>query len=81
MIKISNGIGDWLIYDSARSTYNASNLILKANSSGAQVVDDPIDILSNGFKIRGTGSGFNSSGYTYVFAAFAESPFQYSRAR
>lgn len=81
MIKRSSGIGAWAIYDSVRLTYNASNVQLYANSSGAEVVDDPIDILSNGFKIRGTGSGFNGSGYTYVFAAFAESPFQYARAR
>jgi hypothetical protein len=81
MIKRSSGIGDWVIYDSVRLTYNASNVELYANSSGAEVVDDPIDILSNGFKIRTTGSGVNSSGNTYVFAAFAESPFQYARAR
>jgi hypothetical protein len=81
MIKRSSGIGDWVIYDSVRLTYNASNVELYANSSGAEVVDDPIDILSNGFKIRTTGSGVNSSGNTYVFAAFAESPFNYSRAR
>jgi hypothetical protein len=81
MIKRSSGIGDWVIYDSVRLTYNANNVELYANSSGAEVVDDPIDILSNGFKIRTTGSGVNSSGNTYVFAAFAESPFQYARAR
>ena len=81
MIKRSSGIGAWAIYDSVRLTYNASNVQLYANSSGAEVVDDPIDILSNGFKIRGTGSAFNGSGETYVFAAFAESPFQYARAR
>jgi hypothetical protein len=81
MIKRSSEIGDWVIYDSVRLTYNASNVELYANSSGAEIVDDPIDILSNGFKIRTTGSGVNSSGNTYVFAAFAESPFNYSRAR
>ena len=81
MIKRSSGIGNWVIYDSVRLTYNANNVELYANYSGAEVVDDPIDILSNGFKIRGTGSAFNGSGETYVFAAFAESPFQYARAR
>jgi hypothetical protein len=42
-----------------------------------------MDILSNGFKLRATGSvsSFNGSGATYIYAAFAESPFNYSRAR
>jgi hypothetical protein len=74
MIKRSSGIGNWVIYDSVRLTYNASNVELYAESSGAEIVDDPIDILSNGFKIRNTGSAVNGSANTYVFAAFAESP-------
>lgn len=81
LIKRSSGIGDWAIYDSVRLTYNESNVQLYADTSGAEIVDDPLDILSNGFKIRGTGSGFNASSNTYVYAAFAENPFQYARAR
>ena len=36
---------------------------------------DAIDFLSNGFKIRGTSSAINSNGGTYIYMAFAESPF------
>ena len=32
-------------------------------------------ILSNGFKIRGSGSAQNGSGATYIYMAFAEAPF------
>ena len=39
------------------------------------------DFLSNGVKIRGTWSGFNTNGDTYVYAAFAENPFKYALAR
>jgi hypothetical protein len=59
MIKISNGLhtGMGLFTTAARSTYNVNgNLILKANSRRQlRLDDDPIDILSNGFKIRGNG--------------------------
>jgi hypothetical protein len=33
------------------------------------------DILSNGFKLRGTDTSINASGDTYIYMAFAESPF------
>ena len=35
-----------------------------------------IDILSNGFKLRDNFAGRNGSGATFVYAAFAENPFQ-----
>jgi hypothetical protein len=38
-----------------------------------------IDLLSNGFKHRGT--LHNQAGFTYFYMAFAESPFKYSTAR
>jgi hypothetical protein len=37
--------------------------------------DNNVDLLSNGFKIRGSGSAQNGSGATYIFMAFAEAPF------
>ena len=33
------------------------------------------DFLSNGFKLRSTYGGFNGSGGTYIYMAFAENPF------
>jgi len=39
------------------------------------------DFLSNGFKVRGTSGEQNSDGITYIFAAFAESPFQTANAK
>ena len=40
-----------------------------------------IDILSNGFKIRDTNVNMNSSGDTYIYAAFADNPFNVANAR
>jgi hypothetical protein len=85
LIKTSTTARDWVLYDTSRSTYNAATARLVPNSSGAEVTSASIDILSNGFKIRsGSGSGFeeiNESGATLIYAAFAENPFQYARAR
>jgi hypothetical protein len=34
-----------------------------------------MDFLSNGFKLRAEGGASNGSGDTFIYAAFAESPF------
>jgi hypothetical protein len=67
--------------DAARNTYNVVNNELYANLSIAEGVFTWADFLSNGFKLRSADPAGNSSGATYIYAAFAESPFQYARAR
>ena len=85
MIKATSISGEsWVIKDSARGTYNPNEPNLYADLSIAeQTSNSPryTDFVSNGFKLRGTDNGVNSSGTTYIYAAFAESPFQFSRAR
>jgi hypothetical protein len=84
MIKIATGdTGQWVIYDTARDTYNAMDLELQAESSNAenQLGSNPIDCLSNGFKIRSTTLRINRSTSTFIYMAFAENPFAYSLAR
>ena len=74
---IAGDVEQWIIRDSTRSPYNAANANLYANLGNAE--DDAsgytgsIDILSNGFKMRGTYGGINES-TTYIYAAWAESP-------
>ena len=84
MLKCSS-VGDayqhWHIFDTSRSTGNISKERLQANSSAAEDSFSVIDLLSSGFKLRYTDAYFNQNGATYVYAAFAESPFAYSRAR
>ena len=83
MIKRTNTTGVWGIWDSNRNSFNASTSRLQAESSNAELnqAATTIDILSNGFKPRATDSDINASGSTYIYAAFAEHPFQSSRAR
>lgn len=71
----------WVIVDSARLGYNVDNNPLFANSNAIEATTDLLDITSTGFKIRSTDASVNASAGTYIYAAFAESPFQYSRAR
>jgi hypothetical protein len=77
MIKGSSLYSDWGIWDNKRPDYNVVNATLQPHKSSAEVVSvgRDIDILSNGFKARGTSSSMNSSGATYVGIAFAENPF------
>jgi hypothetical protein len=71
----------WVMLDTARNTSNAVNLNLYANASDAEATDTRCDALSNGFKIRGTGTWVNNSSSTYIYMAFAENPFKLSLAR
>jgi hypothetical protein len=78
----------WIVIDTARDTYNVSVNKLSPNVSDAEnsvnlgnTTQNIVDILSNGFKLRSTTGDTNNSSQSYVFAAFAESPFNYARAR
>jgi hypothetical protein len=85
LLKQSSASGEqWFLLDSARSSYNvAQEYLCPSASFGETSAYGIVDFLSNGFKLRATGSisSFNGSGSTYIYAAFAESPFQYARAR
>ena len=79
--KISDAGNNWRIFDTARDAYNVASLRLFPNSINVESTLSQFDILSNGFKIRDTDSAVNANGEIYIYAAFAESPFQYARAR
>jgi hypothetical protein len=81
MIKRTDASNDWAMHDDVRIGYNAANYHLLANSSSAEFTDIAIDLLSNGFKPRGTSGTENASGGTYIYMAFAENPFRNSLAR
>jgi len=80
---------NWLTYDTARSQFNVVEAHTYADFAGrefsfptdAWMTLRRLDILSNGFKIIGTDNNLNDSTRTHIFAAFAESPFKYARAR
>ena len=81
MIKNTTAVADWVILDTSRNLYNPVERNLYPNGNFVEGAGNLIDYLSNGFKCRFTYSTSNNSGQTYVYAAFAESPFQYARAR
>jgi len=88
MFKKSSATSNWSIVDTSRDLYNVTAQNLKANTSAAEVTgtssaDAYLDILSNGFKLRGNSGDINDStgGGAYIYAAFAENPFNYSRGR
>jgi hypothetical protein len=77
--------GTWVVFDSARSTYNVTGEKLAPNTadsenSGATGIAGGVDFLSNGFKIRLSWGDINTSN-TLIYAAFAENPFKNSLAR
>jgi hypothetical protein len=83
MIKRTDtGTSDWQIIDTTRDAINASGLLLQPNTNSAESNATPVlDFLSNGFKNRNSYNVSNYSSGTYVYAAFASTPFKYSLAR
>jgi hypothetical protein len=93
LLKNSDNAESWYIYDSSRHPYNVGpgdSVKLVPNSSVAEGTNGgfastaTIDLLSNGFKIRTTNPSTGEISFgtrTYIYAAFAESPFNYARAR
>jgi len=79
MCKKSSGTGNWNITDTKRNTGNPHGKQFEANASIAEFDSVRLDILSNGFKHRATGSDLNGSGTSYIFIAFAEAPFVNSK--
>ena len=86
MIKNSEASETWNMWDSTRNPFNLTNLNLRPNNDtientatapGGQV----IDILSNGFKIRGTTTETNQSTKTMIYMAFAEFPLVSSNSK
>jgi hypothetical protein len=71
----TNSDDNWHIHDTKRLGYNPNNYHLRPNLSGAEGTNTYIDILSNGFKNRSSGSALNGGSDTYIYMAFAENPF------
>jgi hypothetical protein len=83
MTKRTDATDGWAILDSTREPNNEMTIALKADQTSA---DDPDnswrkDFLSNGFKHRTINGWSNAAGGTYIYIAFAETPFKHSNAR
>ncbi len=76
MLKRTDSTSNWIMWDTVRNTYNVVGAELYPNLSNAESTVTDLDILSNGFKMRN--SGFSG---TWIYAAWADSPFKNSLAR
>ena len=81
-IKRTDSTGNWYIYDTERNgssgpNTNQAHKIVYLNDSSSEVDNTTrgIDMISHGFKVRNTLGDTNADGGTYVYAAFASSPF------
>jgi hypothetical protein len=82
MFKKSSATGNWFMMNNKMFPANGINAsggdqkYLFANTSNdEQGGYGQTDILSNGFKLRGSDGDLNGSGVTYIYMAFAENPF------
>ena len=81
LLKVSSTTNNWFIYDNKREGYNEDNDTLSPNLSAVEDNSYKLDLLSNGFKIRGSQNAHNQSGQTFIYLAFAEAPFKFANAR
>ena len=75
MTKRTDSTSSWHIYDNKRDTYNLVQSKAVADDAVTYASGTEVDFVSNGVKIRGTGSDLNASGGSFIFMAFAHSPF------
>ena len=83
MIKRTDASNQWQIQDTSLNSTNPTDLALYAEANNPQefATSTSKDFLSNGFKIRGVDTMVNADGGSYIFMAFAESPFQTANAK
>ena len=83
MIKRTDSTSSWHMWDNKREDYNGNpnDSALRADADGAEndTTDYSIDFLSNGFKLRNASDLDNNSSGTFIYMAFAESPFVSSK--
>jgi len=84
IVKRTNSSGSWYISDNKRDTTNPLLAGLYADSPTQEdnvSTSLYIDYVSNGFKLRGTYTGSNASGSTYIYMCFSENPFKHTNAK
>ena len=81
MIKRTDVVDNWYIWDTTRNPSNVVGEVLYLNLTNAAASSNEMDIIATGFKIRSTATADNASGGTYIFITFAEAPLKYSLAR
>lgn len=71
MIKRTDAVGDWPIFDDRRDILNPKTKYVVANKTDYEVTGHEIDFLSNGFQIKSTTGHTNFSNGSYIYIAFS----------
>ena len=75
MIKSVGAAGNWNIVDAARDPFNQISDGLRPNANIAEFSGQAMDFIANGFKLRLSGSDYNTSSQSYIYLAFADQEF------
>ena len=77
IVKRISGSGNWLLMDGARNTYNPVSARLNSDTGydESTVGASNYDFLANGVKLKNDAGSSNTGSQTYIYAAFAETPF------
>ncbi len=83
-VKRTNGTGNWWLADNKRNDAVGGNdiqRVLFPNLNNAEATDSAgyYDFFSNGFRVKSSSVELGGSGDTYIYMAFAESPFVNSK--
>ena len=80
MCKKTSGTESWWVVDTARKSFNphVNGIELNATADELAVAKD-LDLLANGFKTR-KATGYHNDSATYMYMAFAETPFKYANS-
>jgi hypothetical protein len=81
LFRRTDSTGGAAMVDSSRDPFNVAGQMLYPYGTDAEGTNPYCDLVSNGFKVRGTSLFMNASGGTYIYMAFAETPFNYANAR
>jgi hypothetical protein len=71
MIKRTNGLGDWVVFDTARGMVVGNDPQLFMNYAGAEENVLTVYTATTGFQVVGNQSSVNASGGTYIYLAIA----------
>ena len=80
MVKNTAAATGWAMFDNKRTIANGDMDYLAADRNDAESNagfshTDPVDFLSNGFKVMNSDAWMNTGGTKYIYMAFAEQPF------
>ena len=81
IIKRTDAGNNWHSYNSSSDPSNVVAKTIYPNLANAEATENDLDFVSNGMKMRDTGTHTNASGGTYIYMAWAENPFKNSLAR